>query len=908
MPNLSESQFQELFSITSVKQIESFLADIGVSSGNGWKWAPLGDRPNNAGSVNLAVEPGQALVERITNAMDAHIELQYELRKRPGTLDSPRSAVNQLWDLDAGRLSREAPRVDRFIDEMAPKTVVRVVDAGEPRESSIIVKDSGIGQHPEDFPDTLLSLGESNKIRKPHLMGAFGQGGSSTFAYCPYSIVVSRRHSSCLDGRPDLVGWTVVRKYDHDSLKVFRYEYLVEDNNRVPTVVPSSREPLASHLHAGTYIIHIAYDLGKLRSQWSLVGYRYFDNLLFDPVLPYRIEDHRATRKFNRNLAGARNRLDQIDPARRPESQNYEVDLERWGGEGRLKIRYWVFRPAGDSPDGSEDERGVQLDSYLDYNRSPRTIVFTLNGQRHHAQEKRIVRAERKAALANYLLMHVDCDGLSRRLKKEIFPATRAGATAGERREELLIRAVKDALSDPWLRRKMEEIVRHRQARITDESTRRVKQLLDSLISVFRTEQRAGGQGGPDDGGSSRIGEEQRQTSDPPTVFRFADHKRLEIHRGETKTIYLLTDGPDNLLSRRKKSGQISLSCEGEEIASFTVAGMNKGRIALHVHIPNTVPSGCSTRINATLRVEPWTYLTTSRELRVVPPPPPYIGIDPPTQFEFATGTPLVIESERNASAEIHTDATNEVLERAVNPASIHTDCDISGVFVTVRGPRDGKARAEVHAGPEAAPETEGHISVILSLEDGTTFTTSRPCKIISAKEHKPRSGVQKTSIPSYEIVRVWRTAPENEPKALTWTDLSTSWNEDRVGNWEMNGDELHLYVNMDERQFLKERLRLNRGFDEGYAQMLADRHVAYLAFHLFQLHEQFEAQNTSEQQSQSEEATGNEENNVSESDARDDPDSWAVNRELQRVTATLIQTLKSEAELKRLEAETNDQ
>lgn len=908
MPNLTDNQVQRLFAITSVEEVVSFLADIGATSDNGWKWAPLGDRPNNAGSVHLAVEPGQALVERITNGMDAHIELQYELANRPDSLDSPRTAVARLWSLVAGRLSRESQRVARFIDEMAPKTVIRVVDAKAPKQSSIVIRDSGIGQHPDDFPNTLLSLGGSNKISKPHLMGAFGQGGSSTFAYCPYSVIVSRRHNSCLDERTDLVGWTVVRRHDDDSLKNFCYEYLVEESGYIPTLVPRELESLGVKFHSGTRIVHIAYDLGKLNSRWSLVGYRYFDNLLFDPVLPYRIEDHRDNPVFNRNLYGARNRLDQADPTRRPEGQNYEVDLEGWGGEGRIKIRYWVFRPGGNSPDDLEDKRGVQLDSYLDYSNSTKTIVFTLNGQRHHAQEKRVVRAEQKAALADYLLMHVDCDGLSRRLKKEIFPATRAGATAGERREELLIRAVKDALSDPWLKEKMDEILRRRQVQISDESTNRVKQMLDRLISVHRTEQRTGGQRGSEEGGSSRSGEDQRKVSDPPQEFQFADHRRLEMQSGETKTIQLLTDGPDNLLRRQKKRGQISLFCEGEEIASLKVAGMQGGRISLQVHVPNTVLPGRRTRIAATLEVKPATYLTAFRDLRVVPPPPPYVGTEPPTHFEFAKNAQLDIESGRRASAEIRTDARNDILDRAVNPASINAECDVPGVTVAVRGPRDGKVRAEAHAGGETAPEAEGLITAYLEFEDGTSFTTSRPCKIVPTKSRKPRSGAKKTPIPAYQVVRVWRTAPENEPEAVTWATLSTSWDEDRVGKWELNGDELYLYVNMDESQFRKERSRLNRRSNEAYAQRLADRHVAYLAFHLFQLHEQFEARNSSQQQTQSGGSTSKTEDSVFENDTLDDPDSPTVMQELQRVTATLIQTLRSEAALMRLEAETNDE
>ena len=64
MPELSEQQVRQLFSIATSSGVAAFLDGLGAMSGNGWKWVPLGGRENNAGSVNLAVESGQALVER----------------------------------------------------------------------------------------------------------------------------------------------------------------------------------------------------------------------------------------------------------------------------------------------------------------------------------------------------------------------------------------------------------------------------------------------------------------------------------------------------------------------------------------------------------------------------------------------------------------------------------------------------------------------------------------------------------------------------------------------------------------------------------------------------------------------------------------------------------------------------
>ena len=909
MATLTDQQVRQLPAIASARDVEAFLYGIGAMSGNGWKWVPLGGRPNNAGSVNLAIEPGQALVERITNGLDAHIELQYELNGRPNDLDSPRAAVSRFWGLEAERLTRKYGQIARFIDNMAPKTTVRVVGTSERRDSSVIVEDSGIGQHPVDFPKTLLSLGESNKVDRPYLMGAFGQGGSSTFAFCDYSVVVSRRNRDCLDGRPDLVGWTLVRKYDDDSLKVFRYEYLVDENGEIPTIDPDHLASIGLPFESGTRFVHVAYDLGRLNSRWSIVGYRYFDNLLFDPVLPYRIEDRRGSPAFNRNLYGARNRLDQVDPARSPEAQSYGTDLARWGGDGEVKIRYWVFRPDGDQSSDSDDVRGVKLDSYLDFSNSPRTIVFTLNGQRHHTLEKGIVRSRRLGALADYLLMHVDCDGISRRLKKEIFTATRTGATSGELREGLLLEAVSEALSDPWLKQKVDEIVRRRQEQLTDESTRRVRRLLDRLITVYQEQQRGGGQKGADQGGTSTSGEEDRQVHDPPQSLTFADHRLLEVPHGDATTIYLLTDGPNDLLSRPRRRARVNVSCESEELATFSVGDVRDGRIPVHMRVPANATLRRRQRIVASLELEPATYLSDAREMRVIPPPEPYSGIDPPTKFEFARTTAMAIEVGWHASAEIHTNAANDILLRAISPATLEVTCDIPGVQVSFRGPRDGIVRAEARASRDVSPETEGTITASLGLEDGTKFIANRPCKVIEARERPRRSGDQRSPIPAYQVQRVWRSAPSDQPEALTWEKFPNPWNDTKVGAWEMNPDELHLFVNMDERRFRAERIRQGRGtLGTSYTDRLTDRHVAYLAFHLFQLHVQSQRLSENVDGEDDSASRGDTEDDSAGSEFSYEPDSPVVARELERVVATLIQTLKSEAQLMRLEDEAVNQ
>ena len=897
MSSINTEQVNTLFSLSTINGVEQFLSDI-VSNSGKWRWFPLGGRENNSGSVNLAMDPGQALVERITNSMDAHIELQYELAGRPSGLNSPREAVQKLWNLESSRLTRESPSVARFIDQMGPKILARVVGSMRRRQSSVMIQDSGIGQHPDDLPKTILGLQESNKADKRYLMGAFGQGGSSTFAYCPYSLVISRRHPKCLGSvNRDLIGWTIIRQFDEDSWKTFRYEYLVDSDGSIPNISPEVIDTIGIKFENGTRVVHFAYDLGRINSNWSRVGFRFFDNLLFDPVLPYRIEDHRVSPEFNRNLHGGRNRLEQVEVTRRPEAQTFEADLSRWGGEGRVHIRYWVFRP-GIRQDEIESDASVRLGSYLDYDNSPRTIVFTLNGQRHHAREKSLVRDARLGALADYLLVHVDCDDLSLRLKKEIFTATRSGAMIGERREDLLINAIREALADPWLRQKLDDILRRREKVLTDESTRRVNQMLNRLITVYRQGNSPGSRRGAQEGSGRNDGE--RQVHDPPQSLEFADHRRLNLLAGEHTTFYLITDGQDNILSRQHRPGNLTFTIEGDNVATFhfNENEIRNGRIPIHMIVSNSAMSGQGGRIIASLEIMPSTLLKAAREIKIVLPPPPYVGIDPPTIFEFAKNTTMTVESGRRSVTEIHTNARNDLITRAVHPAHILGSADITNMFISIRGPRDGVAQLEVNTDSNTQIGAEGVITAKLVFDEGVTFETTRPVKVIAAQPHPTGPGSQPASVPAYQLKRVWQQLPEGNTDDITWDDVD-NYHADKVGHWEPNGEELWLYVNMDEDQFQTERVQWGRRFGGSTSDRLTDRYIAYIAFHLFQLYD-FSQKSVS---TISQDAGNG--NNIAERENQsvtNDPESFSVTQELRRVAATLIQTLRSEAELARLQ------
>ena len=75
------------------------------------------------------------------------------------------------------------PQKDK--EELVDKAgvVVRLLDSDPRITPTIEVQDTGIGIAQGEFPSTILSLNQINKINKWFVMGRFGQGGSATYRF-----------------------------------------------------------------------------------------------------------------------------------------------------------------------------------------------------------------------------------------------------------------------------------------------------------------------------------------------------------------------------------------------------------------------------------------------------------------------------------------------------------------------------------------------------------------------------------------------------------------------------------------------------------------------------------------------------------------------------------------------------
>jgi len=392
-------------------------------------WRPVGDRENNIGTIRIASDPALAMVERVTNSMDAMLELgrAVNVGKDPAT---PGEAARAWCGVPAGGIAAMTGDERRSLGKHIRLTLE---ESGEGKRPTVVADDDGIGQHPSLFPRTLVSLNEKNKVRKPWTLGTYGQGGSTTLGFSRAVIIVSRAHPATLAGKPDSIGWTIVREEDTDpSVDIMpSYKYLVTGSNEVPEAGPGALPELSY----GTRCIHIAYDVPAWSAPFTTELWQFMHAALFDPVLPFLIGSNRERDKKygDRIVIGNAVRLQQPDKARGDlevaHRDSATIDLGKTYGS--VTARYWVVRRPIGSDKSSEAAAG--------YTKADTAIATTLFGQRQDTEHRAWIKDNAKLPfLYKNIIVQLDADHLTPIAKRELFSTTRERGTKSQLRSTLL--------------------------------------------------------------------------------------------------------------------------------------------------------------------------------------------------------------------------------------------------------------------------------------------------------------------------------------------------------------------------------------------------------------------------------------------------------------------------------------
>jgi hypothetical protein len=418
------------------------------------------------------------------------------------------------------------------------------------------VRDNGIGIAPIKMKSTILSLNESNKLEQFYLAGAYGQGGSSTLAFCKYAIVASREITSN-------VGFTVV-KYDPlnpEKYKIGHYVYFTNEGENVLEVALSQDD-----FPTGTVVRHIGFDLSSYISPLGPNSvYGGLNTNLFDPAMPIWLNND--VHGWRRVIKGSRNALngavDEGDPGKGPELSHkmpmFHVSL---GDFGSIGIEYWVLAAA---------EKSGTKPSAAFVNPS-KPIVLTLNGQNHGEFTQTTLRKTAQLPfLSQRLICHIDCNSLSGAAKRQMFVSNREGGRDVQIRELILKELLRALQSDDELRRLNDEA---RRQGTEDKDENALQQMRGEVAKLLLmqgmeiTGVQSNGLGSGNQGTNPRVNHPTRRPipepipiQEPPSFVRFVwDAERpITFYPGERRYLRLETDANKTYYSKDPDKSRINL-------------------------------------------------------------------------------------------------------------------------------------------------------------------------------------------------------------------------------------------------------------------------------------------------------------------------------------------------------------
>lgn len=604
-------------------EIDLLLESIFEQYGDRIKLMPVGGegRENNRGQIEIGTDPGKGIVERITNGIDAVLELEHDRHNGIPECRSPREAAISWLNVSSKGLHELSPARRR---ELASSVIVTITEGDDKTHRTIQVVDSGTGLTPEEMPSTILSLGESNKVQKLYLAGAFGQGGSSTFACCKYSLICSRSYSN-----PAKVGFTIVYYQDlpPDKYKHGMYVYLTLDNKLFEAEISLDEFP------KGTSVKHFGYDVTEYKYSFGPQSvYGLLQRALFDPIIPILLED--KVSKFNRVIKGSRNALNGAvdDPAERGPSIQHNVPLYHvsLGDFGSIGLEYWLLEE-------SEKEKYEPSKAYVD-NRKP--ILLTVNGQTHAEFSGILIKSKNHGDLGylrNRLIIHVDCNNLTPLAKRNLFSSSREDVRKGHISnliEEEIIKALK---SDDQLKIFNDE-AKSLTLRKTDlESEETIKTEVAKVLRFHGFSATIAVGGGKDEsakGKPSRIPPIPKQPShkvtkkidihDPPTYVKILSESPVDFYPAQRRYIRIETDAPSSYHNAEDETrSRFNIIITGGSLVKVGTTPLKEGRMRIILDCDAKAEVGSTGEVTVELSRPGMPASTDKMSYAIVQKPPP---------------------------------------------------------------------------------------------------------------------------------------------------------------------------------------------------------------------------------------------------------------------------------------------
>jgi len=847
-------QVNTLFTLQSKSDVDKFIQDTCPSA----IWHNLGDRESPAANVEVSPDPINPLVERLVNGMESLIQLEMELERLTGKgyqgiPFSVFEAAERYFGVPQGR-ARNLSATDRR--RLAQN--VKLIFRGKRGTPTIVIQDRGIGIHPNDMPDTILSLANSSKGKKRYLIGAYGHGGSSSFEWCEYTVIICRREPRLLNGKQDLVGWTIVRKSAESGARINDYQYLVDASGRVPRFDPKLLD--ARDFPHGVSVCHIDMrDTGAFGTQpTGLAPFQTLDFRLFDPILPYLSVEERTEfignashaglkgykGGWDRALAGARGRLEGLysnpQKDRRVEFWNkgYTIQL---GGGSIVRIDYWVIEDLDVDPVTNirkNDHKG-KAEYLKDGGRlSQRPCAVTFGGQVHTSLTEKVFRERKLKRVGESTIIHVETDKMGDAIRG-FFSSNR-----GEPKEQ------SEKQLEQWIAEALEvhlhelRAIEYRRFSAFLQRSRaqpdiEVRTLLDPMIQEFLRREMADLK--------ETVARRKLPPFKPkqvPTYLTFADpNKVVQVAPGDSINVVALTNARDDVMPKAK----FELSLSNPNILTASLTSHYAGRWTIRVSAYPNMTANSTCEMTAALTCPGAWICKTPKPLRfrvVTPSPSPlYVGSDPPSRFHIKTqGGEIRLQEGKRRVIWIDTDCVDDLLTRSVDAATFELISLPSPViYKGLNQPLRGQIGLVVSTPIGIAPLEPGYLEVRLKLADGSYLSDRSQFRIVP---QSPRGGIITVrgpfKLPNYEVVYVSEQPSENEK---SWADMQDQfgheWDKEDVAGYSIvpdaqGNDKLWIFINRDFSDFtVEQRNWAQRG--ERWMSRMTHQYDAQVAFQCYQ-------------------------------------------------------------------------
>ncbi|MFH0732031.1 MAG: hypothetical protein V2A72_03800 [Candidatus Omnitrophota bacterium] len=576
---------------------------------NQGNWRHYGDAANNLGTVTgQSPQAVPSLIEKITNSIDAIlIKACFQKGEHPEGPNAPKSMEEALERYFGINDAAYTDLTDPKRRELASN--IQIIAEESKTAPNICIYDNGEGQHPQNFPNTLVSLNKKNKIKIFFVQGKYNMGGTAVLPFCGnnrYQLIISRKN--LLDDNQPF-GFTLVRRNrgTGESVRASWYEYCINADGKI---FEFTSQPLDLNLSGrkfagGTYIKLFNYDL-RNPSDITLDLWRELNRYLYKPALPVLLYEtrYRASHSPTKIMHGNRMRcfLDSRDSVEniftaKIKSDNVEYPIEVFVFKKELEPREFIRDMA---------------------------LVFSVNGQVQHSIDNRFVSQDlKKAYLKGHLLVSVDCSAMPRELHEDIFMSSRSQMRDKVEYRNLIDNITKELKDNDYLT-SLDERWRKEQIFANPKDEKFLKSIVGKLLRDDKEiEKLLGLAGGVIGRELTKVKKEIETKKEKftgkryPTYFQFKNLKPGDIkmlpQNGECK-INIETDVENEYLIRPHDKGELKIKVlrpytgkgpgpvgpggDYEEVLDVNVVGPNEGDIKLRIKPKKELPIGTKVPIN----------------------------------------------------------------------------------------------------------------------------------------------------------------------------------------------------------------------------------------------------------------------------------------------------------------------